>query len=149
MIITKTFTRFIVNNEKHEFPNKIKASKVQIKEYERDEKTNMESFICDKFPRLSAGSNQFMVDMKGNVLKKYFPLRYYKYDPIKNIIIKKTDIEIREMNKNMKIQRRKIRSERQGKENELLKTKNIMTDNTKSDKERLEAAIKIISEEVK
>ncbi len=138
----KKFIRFIWNNQDHEFPNKIKALKIITKVF--NDKGN---FIKIKTPYIKALANQIEIDVdimrngKQIYYTEYLPLHHFKHD--KGNIIKKSDDEIKKIEADIAKdkERKKIILDQQNAEIE--NNKAMVRDKTKSDKERLDALLKL------
>ncbi len=140
----KKFIRFVCNTKDHERGKKIKALNIITKVFDDEDK-----FIEVKKPYIKALANQIEIDIdimfEGKQIDyhKYLPLHHFKHD--KGSIVKKSDTEIQTLEAEMAQTKQQKEIEKNQKEQDLIDAKNIMVDETKTDKERLEATINIIN----
>lgn len=138
----KKFIRFICYTKNHPLGKKIHALGTITKIY--DDNGN---FLKMKSGYVYARENEIEIDIdliqndKQIDYHVYLPLHHFKVD--KGNIVKKSDTEIQTIEAERTVSKEQKRIEQEQKEQETQNNKDIINDDNKSDKEKLNALIKL------
>lgn len=130
----KQFIRFVVNDNGN---GKIKAMNKIVKVYDDEDK-----FIKIESPYIYATGTQIDIDMEETDSSKFMPLRHLKHKD--GEIIKKTQTEIDEIDAVCQQLKAESRLEIEERNQEIEDAKELVADESKSDKQRLEAISTLI-----
>ncbi len=130
----KQFIRFVVNDNGN---GKIKAMNKITKVYD-----NKDEFIKINPPYIYATGIQINVDMEETDSSKFMPLRHFKHKNGK--IIKRTQTNINQIEQTYQIAKTQKLQEIETKNEQIETAKEVITNESKSDKQRLEAISTLI-----
>lgn len=132
----RKFIRFVYNTSSHPRGEKIKTLNIITKVY--DDENNL---LYVKKPHSYALDNQIEIDIEGTDYKQYLPLHHFKHED--GNIIRKSNAEIQVLEAGRTQEKQKKEIEKQQNEQEKQNNENIIADDSKSDKDKLDALIKL------
>lgn len=134
----KKFTRFVVNTNKHPHGEKIKAINMITKIYDDDN-----NYIDIKKPYITALADQVEIDLEDVDYKDYMPMHHWR--EVSGVLTKKTQVEIDTLEQQIADDRAQKQVILNQSKTDKDAAKTDMLDTGKTDAERLDAVIRLLS----